>query len=197
MRKIRCRPVRFLTLAAIAIAASIAGEASAGMLAEGAAFPAWELPDQNSTMVRSQDLAGKSYLVWFYPKARTPGCTREAQALRDEHEKLLAAGVTVLGVSFDAPESNAEFVLAESLPFRLLSDRERTLAIAVGAASSSSAFFAKRISYLVGPDGKVRKAYADVDPATHAAEVLADAAGTADAPGEAGEAGEEGKTDAH
>ncbi len=181
MRTIRCS-APFAVVAALVATLAGASGARADLLAAGAAFPAWELPDQASTTVRSQDLAGKTYLLWFYPKARTPGCTREAQALRDEHAKLVAAGVTVLGVSFDAPEANAEFVLEESLPFRLLSDRERTLAVAVGAASSKSAFFAKRISYLVGPDATVRKAYADVDPATHAAEVLADVAGPAAAP---------------
>ena len=63
---------------------------------------------------------------------------------------------------------------AESLPFRLLSDTDRKLAVAVGAAGSTSTWFASRISYLVGSDGKVRKAYDNVDPSTHAAQVLAD-----------------------
>lgn len=170
--------LRSLMLATL-LAAFAASEARADLLAVGASFPAWELPDQASTVVRSQDLAGKTYLLWFYPKAQTPGCTREAQELRDEHARLAEAGVTVLGVSFDTPEANAKFVRAEDLPFRLLSDRTRELAVTVGAASSESAWFAKRISYLVGPDGKVLRAYPDVDPSTHAAEVLRDAAAIA------------------
>jgi peroxiredoxin len=77
-------------------------------------------------------------------------------------------------VSFDTPERNAEFVRAESFPFRLLSDGDHALAIAVGAARSASQSAATRISYLVGPDGRVRRAYAEVSPASHAGQVLDD-----------------------
>lgn len=159
---------------AAALALLLAGSAEADMLAAGTPMPEFALPDQNGAVVRSADLAGKTYLLWFYPKAMTPGCTTEARGLRDNYAALEAAGVVVLGVSFDDPESNKKFVAAESLPFRLLSDKERTLAVAVGAADSKRAWFARRISYLVGPDGKIRKAYDDVDPSTHAAQVLAD-----------------------
>jgi len=81
----------------------------------------------------------------------------------------------VLGVSFDEPAANAAFVEAESFPFRLLSDTDRHLAVAVGAAASADQSHAKRISYLVGPDGRVVKAYENVSPGKHAAEVLRDA----------------------
>src|SRR6185369_15067066 len=97
-------------------------------------------PDQTGTVVRSADLAGKTYLLWFYPKAMTPGCTTEARGLRDQYAPLQAAGVTVIGVSFDAPEDNKKFVEAEGLPFRLLSDQDRGLAVAVGAADSKKAW---------------------------------------------------------
>ncbi len=146
----------------------------AGMLAPGTPMTEFSLPDQNGAVVRSADLVGKTYLLWFYPKAMTPGCTTEARGLRDQYSALEEAGVVVLGVSFDAPANNRKFVEKESLPFRLLSDEDRKLAIAVGAADSASAWFARRISYLVGPDGKVRKTYDDVDPSTHATQVLAD-----------------------
>ena len=152
----------------------LTASAEAGMLAPGTPMPDFSLPDQNGTAVRSADLVGKTYLLWFYPKARTPGCTTEARGLRDNYAALEAAGVVVIGVSFDDPENNKKFVEAESLPFRLLSDKDRKLAVAVGAADSTSAWFARRISYLVGPDGKIRKAYDDVDPSTHATQVLAD-----------------------
>jgi peroxiredoxin Q/BCP len=162
--------------ASILLTMLLAGEARAGTLEAGAAMPEWSLPDQNSVVVRSSDLAGKTYLLWFYPKAQTPGCTVEARGLRDRFAPLEKAGVTVLGVSFDDPASNKAFVEAETLPFRLLSDEDRKLALAVGAADSGSSRFARRISYLVGGDGKVRKAWTAVDPATHAAEVLAETA---------------------
>ena len=168
--------MKAVTLPALFLAALVAGTAHAGMLEPGSAMPAFALADHNDQMVRSQDLAGKSYLLWFYPKAMTPGCTKEAQGIRERYAELQSAGVEVLGVSFDDPASNRRFVETESLPFRLLSDVDRKLAVAVGAADTAEAKFARRISYLVGPDGNVRKAYDDVDPSTHAAGVLADCA---------------------
>jgi peroxiredoxin Q/BCP len=79
----------------------------------------------------------------------------------------------VIGVSYDSPETNKKFAEKNGLPFLLLSDQDHELAKAVGA-SRALIPAAKRISYLVGPDGTVLKAYPDVDPGTHAAEVLAD-----------------------
>jgi peroxiredoxin Q/BCP len=148
--------------------------ALAEMLAAGASMPAFELRDHEGRTVRSTELAGRRYLLWFYPKAQTPGCTTEARSLRDNYVVLQTAGVEVLGVSFDEPAANKQFVESEQLPFRLLSDTERKLSMAVGAADSSEARAAKRISYLVGADGKVIKAYADVDPNVHAGQVVVD-----------------------
>lgn len=147
---------------------------AAAMLTAGDTFPTWSLRDQTGATLSSQDLVGKTYLLWFYPKAMTPGCTAEGNGLRDEAPALSKAGVEVLGVSFDEPPTNAEFVKAQGFPFRLLSD-DGTLAVQVGAAESRDQSAARRISYLVGPDGKVVKAYPNVSPATHAREVLADA----------------------
>ncbi len=82
-------------------------------------------------------------------------------------------GIQVFGVSYDSPEKNGKFAEKNGLPFLLLSDRDHTLAKAVGA-SRALLPLPKRVSYLVAPDGTVLKAYPDVDPKTHAAEVLAD-----------------------
>ena len=160
------------SLLAIPLAARHA--AAAAMLTAGDTFPTWSLRDQTGATVSSKDLAGKTYLLWFYPRAMTPGCTAEGNGLRDEAPALAKAGVEVLGVSFDEPAANAEFVEAQGFPFRLLSD-DGTLAVQVGAAESREQSAARRISYLVGPDGKVVKAYPNVSPATHAREVLVDA----------------------
>ena len=165
--------------AAVLLSVAGLGDAGAAMLAPGAPFPAFELRDDNGGTVRSSDLAGKRYLVWFYPKAQTPGCTTEARGLRDHYAELEKARVVILGVSFDVPDANKKFVEAESLPFRLLSDTDRKLAVAVGAADSADAKVAKRISYLVGADGKVEKAYDDVQPAEHAKQVLGDCSAAA------------------
>ena len=158
----------------IALLACAGAAQAADMLKAGDPFPAWSLLDQTGATLTSRDLAGKTYLLWFYPKAMTPGCTAEGQGLRDHFTAFRSAGIEIIGVSFDDPKDNATFVQQQQFPFRLLSDRERTLAAAVGAADSRDQPVARRISYLVGPDGKVRHAYAAVSPATHAQQVLAD-----------------------
>jgi peroxiredoxin Q/BCP len=159
-----------MTLVVLGLAAA----APAAMLKDGDPFPAWELVDHTGAMVSSRELSGKTYLVWFYPKAMTPGCTAEGRGLREQHDAYQARGVTVFGVSFDDPKANAEFVRQEQFPYRLLSDRDRNFAIAVGAADSPEQAVARRVSYLVGPDGKVMKAYATVNTASHASDVLND-----------------------
>ena len=166
----KCRIVVMMAF----LATACSPEGSAGMVAEGSPFPAWKMTAHNGDVVASSDLAGKPYLLWYYPAAMTPGCTAEGRALRDEHEAYRAAGIEVLGASFDPPDENRAFVEAESFPFLLLSDADKKLAQAVGAATSAQQGYARRISYLVGPDGRVIKGYSEVSPTEHAAEVLAD-----------------------
>jgi len=166
-------------LALVALAAT--AEASS-MLSPGTTFPAWELTDHTGATVGSRDLAGRTYLLWFFPKAMTSGCTAEGDALRDHFAAFQAKGVEILGVSFDTPEDNARFVREQSFPFRLLSDRDHALANEVGAVYLKIQPVASRVSYLVGPDGKVLKAYASVTPASHAEEVLGDLAAPPAAP---------------
>ena len=166
--------MRGLLLVSVIAWLCAAAPARADLLKPGDAFPAWSLTDQTGKVVKSSDLAGKTYLLWFYPKAMTMGCTAEGRQLRDRFADFQKRGVEVLGVSFDAPDKNAEFVRAEEFPFRLLSDQDHALAIAVGAARSADQSTASRISYLVGPDGKVRRAYGEVSPASHAGQVLDD-----------------------
>ncbi len=149
---------------------------AADLLKPGDPFPSWSLTDHAGQVVSSGDLQGKTYLLWFYPKAMTPGCTAEGDGLRDKFADLQQRGVQVLGVSFDQPQDNARFVREQQFPFRLLSDTRRTLAVAVGAADSPQQAVARRISYLVGPDAKVVRVYGAVNPSTHAEEVLRDLA---------------------
>jgi len=159
----------------IVVLFGVACAASGGdMLEPGMPFPAWKLQDHTGATVSSKDLAGKTYLLWYYPKAMTPGCTKEGCTLRDNFDAFKKSGIEILGISFDGPKDNAEFVAKEKFPFRLLSDTDKSLAVQVGAADSKSRMWARRISYLVGPDGNVLKAYEDVTPTNHAAEVLAD-----------------------
>jgi peroxiredoxin Q/BCP len=165
-------------LAVVSIVLLASAAHARDVLQPGTVFPAWKLTDHTGATVASHDLAGKPYLLWFYPKAMTPGCTAEGDALRDQFAAFQARGVEILGVSFDAPAENATFVREQGFPFRLLSDRDRKLARAVGAAADPSQPVARRISYLVGTDGKVVKTYPQVTPATHAQEVLGDLAAT-------------------
>ncbi len=164
---------RALMLAATLLLANMAMAEEGQMLTPGDQFPSFELTAQDGTTVSSAELAGHTYLLYFYPKADTPGCTREACELRDRWPDVEAAGLVVLGVSFDSPEANRAFAEKYHLPFRLLSDSGKKLASEVGATRALIPL-PKRISYLVGPDGRVLKAYPDVDPKTHAAEVLHD-----------------------
>jgi len=149
---------------------------ASGLLKPGDSFPAWSLRDQTGVKVSSADLAGKTYLLWFFPKAMTPGCTAEGRGLRDEFADFRARGVEIVGVSFDDPVTNAAFVKTEGFPFRLLSDESHKLAVSAGAADSADAPVARRVSYLVAPDGKIRRVYGSVNPTSHAKDVLGDLA---------------------
>lgn len=162
----RMKTIAFLLLLALPAGAT-------DLLREGDRFPDWKLPDHHGMAVSSAEMAGRTYLLWFYPKAMTSGCTAEGRGLRDRYEEFRRLGAEILGVSYDSPSTNAQFVTNEQFPFRLLSDSDHTLAQATGA-SGFIPFVARRISYLVGPDGRVIRAYGDVTPDTHADEVLAD-----------------------
>ncbi len=143
------------------------------MLTIGEVFPSFELQAHDDSVVSSSDLEGSVYLVYFYPKADTPGCTKEACALRDAWSDLKGAEIMVFGVSYDTPQSNRAFAEKFSLPFLLLSDSDKALAKSVGADRFLIPV-PKRISYLVGADGKILKAYPSVSPSSHAEDVLKD-----------------------
>ena len=143
------------------------------MLDAGATFPTFALEAHDGTTVRTEDLEGTPFLIYYYPKADTPGCTKEACELRDSWSDLKAEGLKVFGVSYDSPEDNQAFAEKFNLPFLLLSDSTKELAETVGA-SRLLLPFPKRISYLVGADGAILKAYPSVKPSEHAAQVLED-----------------------
>jgi peroxiredoxin Q/BCP len=168
----RMHRIAAMLLSTAILTTAVAAEAK--LLVVGDRFPTWQLTDQNGKPVSSHDLVGKAYLLWFFPKAMTPGCTAEGHALRDNYSAFQTKHVEILGVSFDDPAANAQFVAAEGFPFRLLSDSTHSLAVAVGAADSTEQPVARRISYLVGPDGRVVRVYESVTPAAHADQVLRD-----------------------
>lgn len=145
------------------------------MLKPGDAAPDFEVKDNQGRTVRLSDFKGKKdVLLWFYPKADTPGCTKEGCGFRDLNKEFSDKGVQVLGVSFDAVGENDQFAEKFHFNFPLLSDTERKLGVAYGAAEDAQARSAKRISYLIGRDGRIRNAWDKVDAANHPAQVLAE-----------------------
>src|SRR5438552_15176884 len=103
------------------------------LLARGDVFPAWTLSDQTGATVSSRDLAGKTYLLWFYPRAMTPGCTTEGDALRDSFAAFQERRVGILGVSFGPPAQKKGCAEAERFPFCLPPDDKRSAAAGAGA----------------------------------------------------------------
>ncbi len=167
------RTALIVTVVLVVAGFAAAADEEGTMLEAGMPFPAFTLTAQDGSVVSSAELAGRPYLIYYYPKADTPGCTREACELRDRWTDIQDLGLAVLGVSYDSPKDNRAFAEKFHLQFRLLSDQDRELAKQVGAVRALLPL-PKRISYLVGSDGMVLKAYPSVDPKTHAAEVLDD-----------------------
>lgn len=139
-------------------------------LAAGDAAPDVTFHLQDGATKKLSDHHGATVLVYFYPKDDTPGCTAEAQGLRDRWTDLQAAGVEVIGVSLQDADSHKAFIDKHDLPFPLAVD-DGTLARAFGVPVRGE--FAARQSFLVGPDGRLVKVWRQVDPSAHAAEVLA------------------------
>lgn len=143
-------------------------------LKSGDTMAPFTIKNQAGKIVDSKDLAGKFVLLYFYPKDETPGCTREAQELRDKAPEFKKLNAVVYGVSTQDEKSHQAFIAKEKLNFDLLVDTDGKLAKACGVASMPIIGLHKRQSVLVGPDGKVVKFYDDVEPAKHAEEVLKD-----------------------
>jgi thioredoxin-dependent peroxiredoxin len=144
------------------------------MLKAGDTAPDFTVTTHEGKPLTLSSLRGHKVLLWFYPKADTPGCTAEGCSLRDQYNYYQENDIVVLGVSFDNAEDNAAFAKKFSFPYTLLCDTERKLGIAYGACDNPKAGYANRISYLIDEQGKIARAYPQVDPRVHAAQVLAD-----------------------
>jgi peroxiredoxin Q/BCP len=149
------------------------------MRATGTPAPDFSLPDQHGTIHSLSQYLGKWVLLYFYPKDDTPGCTKEACAIRDADPDLSSLGAIVLGVSADSVKSHKKFAEKYNLAFPLLADEERQVVDAYGVWGAKK-FMGReyegilRTSFLIGPDGVIAKVYESVKPETHAEEVLAD-----------------------
>ena len=148
-------------------------------LHEGDTAPDFTLLDQDGTAHSLNDEKGKWVLLYFYPKDNTPGCTKQACALRDEFPAFEKLNCTVFGISVDSVISHKKFAEKFSLPFTLLSDTEKNIVEAYGVWQKKKLAGREylgivRTSFLINPNGKIAKIYERVNPETHAIEVLQD-----------------------
>lgn len=151
------------------------GGARAETPATGAPAPAFSLPDQAGATRTLESFRGKWLVLYFYPKNDTPGCTTEACNFRDGQAFISALGAQVVGVSIDNTDSHKVFAEKYKLPFPLLADSDGAVAQRYGALSNWGVVkFAKRQTFLIDPQGVLRKVYLKVDADKHAEEVLAD-----------------------
>lgn len=132
--------------------------------------PNFNLPDEKGEMHSLKDYAGKFLIVYFYPKDNTPGCTREACAIRDNYDDLKKLGVRVIGISGDSEKSHAGFKEKYNLPFTLLADKEKKVLKAYDADKLGG----KRKTYIIDKEGLVVMEYPKVSPDTHAEQLLMD-----------------------
>ena len=143
----------------------------------GRKAPAFSLPDQGGQVHRLKDYAGRPLVVYFYPKDDTPGCTKEACAFRDALPDFKKGKAAVLGVSVLDTASKAKFARKHKLAFPLLADPEHEVADRYGAWQKKSLYGrtymgVARMTYLIGPDGKVLRRWDNVKVDGHAADVL-------------------------
>ncbi len=148
-------------------------------LAPGDAAPDFTLPDDSGHQVSLSSLRGNRVIIYFYPAAMTPGCTKQACDFRDSKADLADSGFTVLGISPDSPAKLAKFRDKEGLTFPLLSDPGREVLQAYGAFGEKMNYGKKttgviRSTFVIAPDGKIEHAYYGVKATGHVARLRKD-----------------------
>ncbi|MGA1985407.1 MAG: peroxiredoxin [Candidatus Sulfotelmatobacter sp.] len=142
---------------------------------EGSTAPEFTLPSQEGLPVSLKDYRGKWVVLYFYPKDQTPGCSREAHNFQADQPKYAERNAVVLGVSVDSVDSHKKFCAKEGLNFKLLADTGHKVTESYGSLTNLGVVkFAARHTFLIGPSGKIAKAYTSVDPLKHSDEVLAE-----------------------
>jgi peroxiredoxin Q/BCP len=147
------------------------------MIEEGTTAPDFTLPDQEGDDVSLADFRGRPVVLYFYPKADTPGCTTQACGIRDHRTDYEAAGAVVLGVSPDPVKAVKKFADKQSLNFRLLADEDHAVCELYGVWAEKTNYGrtywgALRSTFLIDPEGKVAKVFPKVSPKTHDEVVL-------------------------
>jgi thioredoxin-dependent peroxiredoxin len=142
------------------------------VLQPGDKAPNFALPDQNGNLVKLSDLKGGTVVLYFYPRADTPGCTTQACGVRDRSAEYEAAGARVIGVSPDEVGAIEKFAGKYELGFTLLADADHSVAESYGAWVEKSMYGKKymgvaRATFIIGPDGKIAKVFPKVQPKKH------------------------------
>ena len=142
------------------------------MLEPGDKAPPFTLPDQNGDLVKLSDLKGQTVVLYFYPRADTPGCTTQACGVRDRSADYKAAGARVIGLSPDEVGAIEKFAGKFDLDFTLLADADHAVAERYGTWVEKSMYGKKymgvqRATFIVDPEGKIAKVFPKVSPKTH------------------------------
>jgi peroxiredoxin Q/BCP len=149
----------------------------AAMLEINDKAPDITLEDENGKEVSLKDFKGKTVVLYFYPRADTPGCTKEACEFRDTYKRIQKTGVVLLGASPDTPQAQKKFQEKFHLPFTLLADADKKLCNAFGVIQEKNMYGKKvmgvvRTTYIIGPDGKIQHVFHKVKPEGHSEQVL-------------------------
>jgi len=144
----------------------------------GDVAPGFTVATNGAGKISLADYLGKNVILYFYPKDDTPGCTKEACAFRDGFADFKKRGAVILGVSTDPVKAHDKFVVKFKLPFLLLADEDKQIVEAYGVWGEKTFMGRKyqgthRVTFLIGPDGKIKNIWPQVKPEEHAAEVLA------------------------
>ncbi|MGJ5629543.1 peroxiredoxin [Nostoc sp. KVJ20] len=139
-------------------------------LAVGTDAPAFTTKDTNGNTVSLSDFAGKTVVLYFYPKDDTPGCTKQACSFRDAQSQYQGKDIVILGVSADDEVSHQAFTQKYNLNFPLLADSDKSL---IKAFDVDGGGYAKRVTYVIDPSGKITHVDTSVNTTTHASDVLA------------------------
>ncbi len=140
-------------------------------LAVGSKAPEFTAKDTQGNSVSLSDFAGKTVVLYFYPKDDTPGCTKEAQSFRDAYAEYQGKEIMVLGVSMDDEASHQKFTEKYGLNFPLLADTDGALTKAYDVEGGG---YAKRVTYVIDGEGTIAKVFTSVNTATHAQDILAE-----------------------
>jgi len=153
------------------IVAALFAASSASAVTVGDQAPEFSAPSTAGTETSLKEFAGSWLVLYFYPKSFTPGCTKEACSLRDGFGEIQALGAKILGVSNDSIETQKRFKEEHKLPFELLADDGSKVAKAYDAAMVGG-LMAKRVTFIINPEGKVARVIDSVDTTDHDAQVV-------------------------